>query len=187
MLAHTDLKKGVKIILDGQPYEVLEASPLKIAQRRPIIQTRIKNFITGDVFEKNFHQGDTFEEAEILKLEAKFLYSHRDKYFFSEINNPAKRFDLTTQQIGKVSKFLKSNQIVEGIVFDDKIINIILPIKVQLKVIQSPPGIKAGRSEAGTKQVILETGAKINVPLFIKEGDVVEINTQTEEYVRRIE
>ena len=187
MLTHADLKKGVKIILNKEPYEVLEARPLKKAQRRPVIQSKIKNLMTGSVFDRNFHQGDTFQEAEILKLKAKFIYSHHQRYFFCEENKPGKRFDLGVEQIGSQTKFLKPNQTVEALIFNEKVINISLPIKIQLKVIEAPPGIKGDRAQGGTKIVTLETGAKISVPLFIKEGDIIEINSQTEEYVKRIE
>jgi len=187
MLTHTDLKKGVKIILEGEPYEILEARPLKLAQRRVVIQTKIKNLITGALFERNFHQGETFEEAELSKFEAKFLYSHRGSFFFCQKDNPSYRFNLTESQIGRGSRFLKAGQIVEGIIFNKKVINISLPIKVQLKVIEAPPGIKGERAQPGTKTITLETGAKINVPLFIEEGEIIEVNTETGEYVRRIE
>lgn len=187
MLTHTDLKKGVRIILDNEPYEVLESNPMKKAQRRPVIQTKIKNLITGNVFDRNFHQGDVLPKAELTKFKAKFLYNHRDHYFFCEIENPAKRFDLNQEQIGETAKFLKPNQIVETIVFQEKVINIILPIKIQLKVKEAPPGLKGDRAQGGTKIADLETGAKVNVPLFVKEGDIIEINTETGEYARRIQ
>ena len=187
MISYNELKKGVRIILEGQPYEVLDSKHLKKAQRRVVIQTRIRNLITGNVFERNFHQGDVFEEAEISKFEAKFLYSHRNRYFFCEKDNPKKRFDLDSEKIGKMANFLKPNQVVEAITFKDKIINISLPIKVKLKVIEAPPGIRGDRSQAGTKIITLETGAKIAVPLFVKEGDIIEINTENGQYVRRIE
>ncbi len=187
MLTHTDLKKGIKIILDGEPYEIMEAVPLKKAQRKVVIQSKIRNLITGNVFSRNFHQGDTFEEAELEKFNAKFLYRHRDKFFFCREENPAQRFELNESQIGSAIQFLKPGQIVEAIVFEEKIINVSLPIKVQLKVIEAPPGERGGRAQAGTKTVTLETGAKINTPLFIEQGDIVEVNTETNEYVRRIE
>lgn len=186
MLSHSDLKKGIKIILDGKPYEILKISFLKKARREVIVQTKIKDLITGSVFSRNFHQGETFEIAEIGRIKAKFLYSHRGKFFFCEQENPSRRFDLTEKQIGQSSQFLKQNQIVEALKFGEKIINISLPIKIQLKVIAAPPAVRGERAQPGTKQVILETGTKINVPLFIKEGDIVEINTETGEYVRRI-
>jgi elongation factor P len=186
MLTHTDLKKGVKIIFQGEPYEILESQPLKKAQRRVVIQTKIRNLITGNVFSQNFHQGENFQEAELSKIEAKFLFSHRGQYFFSESENPSKRLSLTEEQIGPGAKFLKPEQRVEAIIFENKVINISLPIKIHLKVTESPPGLKGDRAQAGNKTVTLETGAKINVPLFIEEGDAVEINTETGEYVRRV-
>lgn len=187
MLAHTDLKKGVQIILDGQPYEVLTANSMKKAQRRPIIQTKIKNLTNGNVVERNFQQGDVFQEAGLSKLKAKFLYAHRDRYFFTELSNPSKRFDLSAEQIGEQSKFLRPGEEIEALIFEEKIISVLLPVKVQLKVKDSPPGVQGDRAQGGTKIVTLETGVQINVPLFIEEGDMIEVNIETEEYTRRIE
>lgn len=186
MLDHTDLKKGEKIILGKEPYEVLEASPLQKAQRRVIIQTKVRNLITGNVLSRNFHQGDTFEEAELIKFKAKFIYFNRDRYFFCNEDDSSKRFDLSAEQIGPQARFLKQDRVVEAIVFKEKIINISLPIKVQLKVKEAPPGIRGDRAQGGTKIVTLETGAKINAPLFIKESDTIEVNTETGEYVKRV-
>jgi len=197
MLTYTDLKKGVKIILDNQPYEIIEASHLFKGRGHSVLQTKIKNLITGNILSRTFHPSDTFEEAELTKIQVKFLYSRsvrekssngasRDKFCFCEKDNSAKRFDLTKEQIGQQAEFLKQNQIIEGMVFKEKVINISLPIKVALKVIEAPPGIKGNRAEAGTKTITLETGAKINAPLFIKEEDVVEVNTETGQYVRRL-
>ncbi len=187
MLTYFDLRKGIKFILEGQPYEVLEFQQIYKAQDVVVARTKIRNLITGKVLEKTFHQADTFEEAELEKLEVKFLYCHRGKFGFSEVENPGKRFELEEKQIGQGGKFLKPNQILTGIKFGDKIINVVLPIKVQLRVIEAPPGLKGGRAEAGTKTVTLETGAKINVPLFVETGDIIEVNTETGNYVRRVE
>jgi elongation factor P len=187
MLTHSDLRKGARFIMDGLPYEVLEAMPLKKAQRRVVIQTRIKSLINGNVFDRNFHQGDVFEEAELEKFDAKFIYQSRGKYFFCDVKNPSKRFDLPKEQIGNAVKFLKPNEIVQAIVFDEKIISISLPIKVNLKVTEAPPGVKGDSAQAGTKIVILESGAQVSVPLFVNQDDVIEVNTETGEYVRRVE
>lgn len=199
MITHNELRKGIRIIIDNEPFEVLESMPLKKAQRRVVIQSKIKNLITGNVLDRNFHQGDVFEEAEILKFEAKYLYTNPERksstsngasgnrYFFCEKENPSKRFDLGMEQIGESAQFLKSNQIIDGLIFDEKVIGVSLPIKVQLKVMEAPPGYKGDRAQSGTKQVTLETGAIINAPLFVTEGDILEINTETGEYVRRLE
>ena len=186
MLSHTDLKKGTQFILDGQPWEVLSAEAMKMAQRRPVIQSKIKNLIDGRVQEKNFQQGDVFEEADLQKREIKYLYQNKGQYFFCEPNDPSKRFFFTEEQIGPQAKFLKPNEIVIGIVYDEKIINFRLPIKVELKVKETPPGIKGNTAQGGTKEAKLESGATIQVPLFIEEGNTLEINTETEQYVRRV-
>lgn len=186
MLTRTEIRKGAKIIIENEPYEVLEAMPLKKAQRRVVIQTRIRNLLTGNVLVKNFHQSEVFEEADISKMEVKFLYSHRDQYFFCEKKDPSKRFSFTSEQIGEQAKFFKANQLLEAIVFQGKILNVVLPIKISLKVVEAPPGVKGERAVSGTKMVTLENGVQINVPLFVEEGDIVEINTQTNEYVRRV-
>jgi elongation factor P len=187
MLSFSDLKKGVKIILDHQPYEIIEASFLFKGRGHSVLQAKLKNLIAGNLISKTFHPSDTFEEAEISKIEAKFLYSHRDKFFFCKEEDPSFRFELTKDQIGFGAQFLKANQKIEALQFKNKIINISLPIKVQLKVIEAPPGIKGERAQAGTKPVTLETGATINVPLFVETGDIIEINTQTGQYVKRVE
>lgn len=186
MLTHTDLKKGVEFIYEGQPWVVLEAQLLKMAQRRPVIQSKIRNLIDGRVQEKNFQQGDVFEEADLQKHEIKYLYNTKGQYFFCEPNDPSKRFSFTESQIGVQAKYLRPNEIVTGIVFDEKIINFNLPIKVELKVKETPPGIKGDRAQGGTKEAILESGAVIQVPLFIEEGDVIEVNTDTGTYVKRV-
>jgi elongation factor P len=187
MLTHNDLKKGVMAVIDGEPYEIMESQSVKMAQRRPVIQSKIKNLITGRTIERNFQQGDVFEEAELEKFEVKFLYSHKERYFFCEKDNPGKRFDLSQEQVGSGAKFLKPNQIVESITFQDRIIRISLPIKIQLKVVEAPPGVLGDRAQGGTKAVVLESGAQINAPLFVEEGDILEINTDNGEYTRRVE
>ncbi len=186
-LSYSEIKKGVQIIIDKEPYEVIESSTMFKGRGHSVLQTKLRNLITGNIIQKTFHPSDSVEEAEITKIKAKFIYSHRGKFVFAEENNPKNRFELSEEQIGSGAKFLKPNQIVEGIIFNDKIINISLPIKIQLKVTQSPPGIKGDRAQSGNKIVTLETGAEIAVPLFIEEGDIIEINTEEEEYVRRIE
>ena len=185
MLAFNELTKGLTIVLDSQPYEIIETSPLFKGRGHSVLQTKLKNLITGNLISRTFHPSDALEEADISKFNAKLLYSHKGRYFFCEESSLVKRFDLTEEQIGRTAKFLKPNQIVEGLNFEEEIINISLPIKIRLEVKEAPPGIKGNRAEAGTKQVVLETGAIINTPLFIKEGDIVEVNTETGEYTRR--
>jgi elongation factor P len=187
MLTYFDLRKGIRFILEGQPYEVLDFKQIGKAQDVVVARVKIKNLINGKIIERNFHQDDTFEEAEIEKIKVKFIFQKRGKYNFCELENPSKRFELEEERIGESAKFLKPGMILDGLKFEGKVINVVLPIKVQLKVIEAPPGVKGERAQAGTKQITLETGAKINVPLFIEAGDIIEVNTETGEYVRRVE
>ena len=187
MLTSGDLGKGVRILIDGEPYEVLDSNPMKKAQRRVVMQTKLKSLLTGNALERNFHQGDVFEEAEMSKLEAKFLYAHRGRYFFCEVENPSKRFDLGEEILGTQANFLKPNEFVDAIIFNEKIVSISLPIKTRLKVTEAPPGVKGDSAQGGSKIVTLETGAQVSVPLFVEEGDMIEVNTETGEYTRRVE
>ena len=187
MVSYSELQKGVRVLLEEEPYEIIEGAPMFKGRGHSVFQAKLKNLRTGNVISRTFHPSDNFEEAEVSKKEVKFIYSHKDKYVFSEKDDSAKRFELSPEKIGEKRNFLKENEILEALVFKGEVINIFLPIKIQLKVVQAPPGIKAGRAEAGTKQVTLETGASLNVPLFIKQGDIIEVNTETGEYVRRVE
>ena len=186
MLSYYELRKGVQFIYEGQPYEVLEFRQMGKSQDVVVAQTKIRNLITGRVIPKNFHQGEMFQEAEMSKFQAKFIYANRGKFVFAYLDN-SRRFELSEEQVGDGAKFLTPNQEVEGNIFQDRVINIILPVKVQLKVTDAPPGIKGDRSIGGNKAITLETGAVVNAPLFIETGDIIEINTETSEYVRRIE
>lgn len=187
MLSHTGLKKGTELIYQGQPWVVLEAQLLKMAQRRPVIQSKIKNLIDGKVQQINFQQGDMFEEANLEKHEIKYLYNTKGQFWFCEPKDPSKRFSFTEEQIGPQAKYLRPNEIVIGIAFEEKIINFNLPIKVNLKVRETPPGVKGDRAQGGTKEAILESGAVIQVPLFIEQGDTIEVNTETGNYTKRAE
>ena len=186
MLNFNQLEKGIMIVIDGQPYEIFEISHMFKGRGHSTLQAKLKNLISNNVISRSFHPSDAFEQADISKSEAKFIYAHRGKFVFSEIGNACLRFELTEEQVGDSSKFLKTNQVVEILKFKDKIINVSVPIKIQFKVIEAPPGVRGERSEAGTKLVVLETGAQINAPLFIEQGDIIEINTETNEYAKRI-
>jgi elongation factor P len=160
---------------------------MKKAQREGIGQTKLKNLVTGQVIFKNFHQNEKFQEVEIEKVKVKFIFSKKGLYHFCLADDPSRRFVLKEEQIGPQAKFLFPQLLLEGLKWEEKIINVSLPIKIQMRVIEAPPGVKGERAQAGTKTVILENGTKIQAPLFIKEGDILEINTETGEYVRRVE
>lgn len=186
MLSYNELKVGTLFIKDGEPYEVLEYAFIRMQQRKPVAQLKIKNLISGRVLPYTAHQNESFEEAEIEILPAQFIYHNRGQYWFSEKGNPKNRFFLTDEIIGEAGQFLKTSTEVKAFEFGGKIINIELPIKVDLRVAEAPPAIRGDTAQGGTKTVTLETGAKINAPLFINEGDTIRVNTASGEYVERV-
>lgn len=181
-----DFQSGATIIIDGQPYEVIEISHSKTAQAQHVAQTKLRNLITGAVLSRNFKQSETFEEAEIEYLNVKFLYAHRGDFWFCEENNPKNRFSLSEKVIGEQTKYLKPNTIVKAARFEGKIINVELPIKMDFKVAEAPPAIRGNTAQGGTKIIKLETDAEITAPLFINEGDIVRVNTRTGQYSERV-
>ncbi|MEK7612384.1 MAG: elongation factor P [Patescibacteria group bacterium] len=187
MLNYNELRKGIVFVLEGEPHQVVEYEFLRMQQRKPVAKTKLRNLISGKLFERTFHQNETFEEADMTRKTATYLYSNRGEYWFSEKGNPKNRFLLTESIVGEGAQFLKNNTDVTTLVFDEKVISIELPIKVELTVKDAPPSIKGNTAQGGTKAVTLETGAMLNVPLFIDSGDIVRVNTQTGEYVERVE
>jgi len=186
MLEHNDLKRGVRFLFKGEPYEVLDSTFIFKGRGSSTVQVKMKNLINGKVINQTFHQDDEFEELETRKVELEFIYSKDNKYFFKEINNPSKIYFLEDKILANKKNFLKPSMKVEGYFYEDRLLNINLPIKMVFKVIEASIGLKGGREQPGTKPVTIETGAIINVPLFVKTGDLIEVNTETGEYVRRI-
>jgi elongation factor P len=175
-----------KIILhEGQPYEVLHSHVFRKQQRKPVNATKLKNLITGKITEISFHQSEKITEADIEYKDAKFLYKNKGEYWFTEPNDPSKRFKLEAEMIGNPANFMKTNSLVETMIFNEKVIGVHLPIKVDLKVTEAPPAVKGDTSSGGQKQITLETGAIINAPLFITEGEIITVNTETGDYVGR--
>jgi len=187
MLGINDLKPKTVIIINDEPYEVLSANFLKMQQRKPVLQTRLKNLINGKVIDRNIQHSEEFEEASLERLTVEFLYQHRGEYWFCDAKDRSKRFQLDESVLGDNKNFLKPGVPIDAFKFNDKIINISLPIKMEFKVVEAPPGIKGDTAQGGTKVAIIETGAKVSVPLFINEGDIIRVNTESGEYVERVE
>jgi elongation factor P len=186
MLEYNEIVERKYIVLDGAPYEVIDSHVFRKQQRKPVNATKLKNLITGKVTEYSFHVSDKVEEAEIEKKEVKFLYGNRGEYWFCDPNDPSKRFSLTEDFIGDGGKFLKANSLITLLSFNEQNIGVKLPIKVDLKVTEAHEAVRGNTSSGATKEVTLETGATVFVPLFIKEGEVIKINTETGEYVERV-
>ena len=187
MLEYNEIVPKKIILLDGAPYEVLDSHVSRKQQRKPVNQTKLRNILTGRVTEQAFHVSEKAEEADIQEKGVKFLYKNRSEWWFCAENDPADRFSLTEDTVGPQGQFLKPNSIVTALVFDEKIISVRIPIKVELLVKEAPPAVRGNTSQGGQKQIVLETGAVVNAPLFVNEGDMVRVNTELGTYVERVD
>ncbi|KKS44978.1 hypothetical protein A3I25_01610 [Candidatus Nomurabacteria bacterium RIFCSPLOWO2_02_FULL_42_17] len=192
MLEYNEIKEGKVILYENEPYGVLTSHVFRKQQRKPVNQTKLKNLLTGRIAEVAFHVSEKVDEAEINSRAIKYLYKNKGEFWFCEENNPSKRFALKEEVVGASGKFLKENMTADLLTFvlnentEPKIVSVRLPIKVDFKVTEAPPGIKGDTASGGGKPVTLETGAIITAPLFINAGDTVRVNTQTGEYTERV-
>ena len=184
MLSINDLKVGTKIEYKNEPYEILKAQHSKIGRGGAVLKARIKNLISGNVLEINFKSAEKFESPDINNKKA--LYMYKDEQGFNFMDNESyEQFSLPEKVVSDKKMYLVEDTNVEILYYNGKPINIEIPIKINLKVTKAPPGTKGNTADGGSKEVELETGLKINVPLFINEGDVIKVNTQERTYVER--
>jgi elongation factor P len=177
-------KKTVE--MNGDPYLVLSSDIAKKDRQKASNTVRMKNLRTGQVIEKTLHQSDVLQDAYITKREVKYLYANRGEFWFCEPNNPKERFSLPTDVVDDLGKYVTENSLVEAIEYQDTIMSISTPIKVELKVKEAPDAVKGNTSSGATKEVILETGHHIFAPMFINAGDTISVNTETGSYSERI-
>lgn len=186
MLSYNDVKPGVAVIVDGEPYVCTWNNIMKKQQRRPVNQTKLRHIIKGTSIEYSFQQSDKLVEAEIESRPAVFIYERNGEWFFHDIKDKSTRFTVTDDQMGDSGKYLKDNTEVDTLWFEGKLFRVKVPIKVDLKVTEAPPDVRGNTAQGGNKVVELETGATITVPMFVKTGDVIRINTESGEYVERV-
>ena len=185
MLNYNDIKPGVAVLVEGEPYVCTWNNIMQKQQRRPVNQTKLRHLIRGNTIEHSFQQADKLQEAEIETKPAVFIYERNGEWFFHETKDKSKRFSVNDETMGESGQFLKPNAEVETLWFEEKLFRVKLPIKVELKVKEAAPAVRGNTVQGGTKIVTLETGATLDVPMFVNEGDVVRINTETGEYVER--
>lgn len=192
MLNYNEVRERGYIVLDGEPYEVLEAQVSRKQQRKPVNQTKLRNLITGVTRQQTFHYADTVEEAYLEKKTVRYSFNKFNRqtgsteFWFTDPNDKSKRFEVAESVIGDKMKFMKEGSDYDALYFGERIIGISLPIKVELKVIEAPPSIKGSTASGGDKKVKVETGAMITTPTFVEVGDVIRINTETGLYTERV-
>jgi elongation factor P len=184
MLSINEIKLGKVIKVNDQPYVITKADHHKMARGGAVLKTKLKNLIDSSVLEKTFQGNDKAEEADVEKKKVNYMYSDENKAYFMD-NESYDQFELSLDVIGDKTKFMKDGTDVDVLYFQDKPVAVELPIKMDFAVTEAPPGVKGDSASNVTKQITIETGAKLNAPLFINEGDRIRVNTDTGEYVER--
>ncbi len=185
MLEYNEVTLRKYVLFEGEPFEVMDSHVFRKQQRKPVNATKLKSLLTGRIVEHSFHVSDKVEEAEIGTREVKYLYTTKGELWFCDPKNPSDRFNITAEMIGPQSRFLKPNMLIDANTFEEKIIGVRMPVKVELAVKEAAAAVKGNTVSGGSKTVILENGTEINVPLFIEQGDILRINTETGDYVER--
>lgn len=185
MLDYNDIRPGKVIIFNNEPYQVLDSHVFRKQQRKPVNATKLKNLITGKVTEYSFHVSEKAAEAEIDAVPLTYIYNSRGAWWFHKSGDPSARTELPADILGDKAKYLKEKMEIHGLYFGDRLIDVRLPIKVTYRVKEAPPNVRGNTAQGGNKLVTLETGATVTTPMFVEEGDTIEINTETGEYVGR--
>jgi len=184
MLSLNEIKLGKLIQLSGEPYVVVKADHHKMGRGGAVLKVKLKNLISGNMLDKTFQGNDKADEATTEKKKANYMYKSENEAFFMD-NSTFDQFTLPLDQIGEKINYLKEGTDMDILYFEGRPVSLELPVKIKAKVISAPPGVKGNSAGSVTKKVIIETGAELSVPMFIKEGDEIIINTDTGEYVER--
>ena len=181
----SDIRNGLKIEIDGTPYVITYFQHVKPGKGGAFVRTKVKNILTGRTVERTFRSGEKFQPADVEERSMQYLYNDGESCIFMD----AQTYDqipISDEVIGDGAKFLLENAEVSVLFYKGKPINIELPSFIEVNIAQSDPGVKGDTSSGATKPATLETGAVIQVPLFIKEGEKVRVDTRTGEYCERV-
>lgn len=184
MYSPTDLRKETLIELDNTPYKVIEYAQKQMGRGGSIVNTKLKNLITGNVLDKTFRNDERISPANIVRMSAQYLYAN-DSALFLMNNETFETLEIDKKLDQNVERYIKEGEAIEALVFGDKIIGFDWPKNVVLKVTSAAGADKGNSASATTKEAELETGIKVQVPQFIKVGELVKVDTRTGEYLER--
>jgi elongation factor P len=185
MYSASDLRKGLKVQIDGEPYIITEFDFSKPGKGQALYRTKMRNMITGNQFTQTYRSNDKFEKPDLEERTMQFLYSQGDEFHFMDTSSYDQIF-ITREQLGDNINFLVDNMEVQMLFFGEKAIDLSLPIFVNLKVTRADPWVKGDTSGTDTKPVTVETGYQLQVPPFVEEGTKIQIDTRTGEYMTRV-
>ena len=185
MINAQDIKNGTCIRLDGQLYFCVEFLHVKPGKGAAFVRTKLKNVVDGGVVEKTFRPTEKYPQAHIDKKEMQYLYAEGDMYNFMDMET-YDQIALADDAIGDAMKFVKENDMVKMVSYKGNIFSVEPPMFAELEVTETEPGVKGDTATNVTKPATVETGAQVNVPIFVNQGDVIQIDTRTGEYLKRI-
>ncbi len=181
----SDIRKGLKIMMDGAPYVVVEFQFVKPGKGAAFTRTKIKNLLTGSVLERNFRSGERFEPADVEIRSMQYLYKDADSFVFMDTGT-YDQVQIPAETIGEAAGFLPENLVVEILFFDGRAVGVTLPNFIEQPVVETDPGFRGDTATGTTKPAKIPSGATVNVPLFINVGDTIKIDTRTGEYLERV-
>ena len=181
----SDIRKGLKIMIDGAPYTVVEFQFVKPGKGAAFTRTKMKNLLTGAVLERNLRSGDKLDAADVETKTMQFLYGDADSFVFMDTTT-YDQVQIPKETVGEQASYMPENINVEVLFFNDRAVGVTLPNFIEQAIVETEPGFKGDTSTGASKPAKISTGAQINVPLFINVGDVVKIDTRTGEYLERV-
>jgi elongation factor P len=184
MINAGDLRPGSTVERGGQLLQVLEFSHIKLGRGTAVVRTKLKNLTTGSVTEETFRPEEKFGRARIERSEAQFLYRDGDAFVVMDTQT-YDQTPLSPEQLGEGARWLKENETLTLLTHDDKILGVELPTSVELEVVETDPGFKGDTANAATKPATVETGAVVDVPLFVNAGDHIRVDTRNGRYLER--
>ncbi len=184
MLSITDLKTGTTFDMNGDPVVVLDYQHSKMGRGGAVLRTKLKNLKSGATFDITFKSSDKFEEAPLERRSCQYLYAEGNGFVFMD-NASFEQFTLGADLVGEKSRYLKEGSELQVVFYEDNPVSVVFPIKMEFEVTHAEPGVKGDTAQGGSKPATLETGAIITVPLFVKIGDIIRVNTDENSYVER--
>ncbi|MCF8068771.1 MAG: elongation factor P [Desulfobacterales bacterium] len=185
MYDSSDLKKGLKFQIDGDPYVIVNFEFSKPGKGQALYKCKLKNMVSGAQFERTYRSGEKFDEANLEEVEMEYLYADGDTYCFMNTSTYEQEF-ITKEQLGDALGLLKENIVCNVLLFDGRAIGVTLPNFIELEVTNADPWVKGDTASGSTKPATLETGFELQVPPFVEEGEFIKVDTRTNEYVERV-
>ena len=186
MISSNDLRAGVKIEVDGSPFSVVEFQHIKPGKGPAFVRTKIKNLFTGAVWDRTFRAGEKLVEADVFDRKMQFLYKEQGVYYFMDVET-YEQVEVSEEVVGDAAGLMPDNIEVRMMFYNDRPAGVELPIFVNLRVVETEPGMKGDTVSGASKSAVLSTGATIQVPLFIEEGELLKVDTRTRSYCERVQ